>query len=146
MDHLLHHKRLFALALAAVTNVGFYLLPVVGLPTDEVIFLVSLIVTIVVAFAVSEAGPEDVEIVDSVRTAAAEITGEKGFTLRLPLGPYSFSGSLITLSWALELVALPDGGTERVDLVVAPTPVEVRLDGLDREPRGHTFKIGSKQR
>jgi hypothetical protein len=90
-------------------------------------------------------GTEDVEIVDSERAAAAGSTGEKGFSLRLPPGPYSFSGSLITLSWALELVALPDGGTERVDLVVAPTPVEVRLEGLGREPRGHTLKIGSNQ-
>jgi hypothetical protein len=91
-------------------------------------------------------GTEDVEIVDRERTAAGGATGERGFSFRLPLGPYSFSGSLITLSWALELVVMPGGDTERVDLVVAPTPVEVRLEGLGREPHGHTFKIGSKQR
>lgn len=88
-------------------------------------------------------GTEDVEIVDSVRTEADGMAGERAFSFRLPLGPYSFSGSLITLSWALELVVLPGGQTERIELVVAPTPVEVRLTGLDREPLDHTFNMGS---
>jgi hypothetical protein len=89
-------------------------------------------------------GTEDVEIVDRVRTETPGISGERGFSFRLPLGPYSFSGSLITLAWALELVALPDGTTERVELVVAPTPVEVRLEGLGREPHGHSIRIGGR--
>lgn len=91
-------------------------------------------------------GTEDVEITDSVRIEAVGAVGEREFSLRLPLGPYSFSGSLITLAWAMELVAVPGGQTERVDLVVAPTPVEVRLTGLGREPKGFAFTIGSKNR
>jgi hypothetical protein len=87
-------------------------------------------------------GTEDVEIVDAVHTETGGTSGEKGFSFRLPLGPYSFSGSLITLAWALELVALPGGETERVELVVAPTPVEVRLESLGREPHGHSLKLG----
>jgi len=89
-------------------------------------------------------GSEDVEIVDSVHTEAHGVAGEQAFSFRLPLGPYSFSGSLITLSWALELVVLPGGQTERVEFVVAPTPVEVRLTGLGREPLDHTFNLGSR--
>jgi len=90
-------------------------------------------------------GTEDVEIIDSVRTEAAETAGERGFAFRLPAGPYSFSGTLITLAWALELVVLPAGDTERVDLVVAPTPVEVRLTGLDREPSGFSIELGRRR-
>ena len=89
-------------------------------------------------------GTEDVEIIDSLRTEAHGAAGERAFSCPLPLEPYSFSGSLITLSWALELVGLPDGQTERVELVVAPTPVEVRLTGLGREPLDHTFSLGSR--
>lgn len=89
-------------------------------------------------------GTEDVELVDQVRTEAAGVVGERAFAFRLPLGPYSFSGTLITLSWALELVALPGGELERVELVVAPTPVEVRLTSLGRQPRGHTVSFGPK--
>jgi hypothetical protein len=87
-------------------------------------------------------GTEDVEVVDQLRTEAAGAAGERAFAFRLPLGPYSFSGTLITLSWALELVALPGGELERVELVVAPTPVEVRLVSLGREPRGLSLHFG----
>lgn len=79
-------------------------------------------------------GTEDVAIIDSVRTEAAETAGERNFNFPLPQGPYSFSGSLITLTWALELIALPLGTTERIDLVIAPSPVEVRLESLGRPP------------
>ena len=86
-------------------------------------------------------GTEDVEIVDELRIDAAGTSGERSFAFLLPLGPYSFSGSLITLAWALELVAFPSGEIERVGLVVAPTPVELRLESLEREPLGHTFNL-----
>ncbi len=82
-------------------------------------------------------GTEDVAIIDSVRTDAAGRAGDQGFTFPLPDGPYSFSGSLITLTWALELVAIPHGTTERIEFVMAPTPVEVRLESLGRAPLGH---------
>jgi hypothetical protein len=87
-------------------------------------------------------GTEDVEVVDSIRFEAAGVAGERAFSFQLPGGPYSFSGSLITLAWAVELVALPSGRAERVDVVLAPTPVEVRLTGLGREPRGFSFQLG----
>jgi hypothetical protein len=74
------------------------------------------------------------------------MVGDRSFSFRLPDGPYSFSGSLITLTWALELVALPNRTTERLDLVVAPTPVEVRLQSLGREPLGHALKFNPGQR
>jgi hypothetical protein len=90
-------------------------------------------------------GTEDIEIIDMVQIEAADDAGERGFSFRLPDGPYSFSGTLITLAWALELVALPSGDTERVDLVVAPTPVEVRLTGLGREPEGFSIQLGRRR-
>ncbi len=72
-------------------------------------------------------GTRDVEIVDSLRTAHAGASGGRAFRLRVPDGPYSFSGTLITLSWAIELVVEPGSATERLDLVVSPRPVEVQL-------------------
>ena len=90
-------------------------------------------------------GTGDVEIVAQRRFEGAGASSERAFSFRLPLGPYSFSGSLITLAWSLELVVLPGEATERVDLIVAPTPVEVRLTGLGRPPAGHTFSIAKKR-
>ena len=86
-------------------------------------------------------GTEDVEIVESLRFDGDGTRGDRGFSFRLPLGPYSFSGTLITLAWGLELVSLPDGAVDRVDLVVAPTPVEVELSGLDRAPMGFGLNL-----
>jgi len=93
-------------------------------------------------------GTEDVEIVDSSSFPGGGTRGDGAFSFTLPLGPTSFSGTLITLTWALELVCLPGGGVERLDLIVAPTPVEVALEGLGREPRGFTLNLtpGLKKR
>src|ERR1043166_4380135 len=50
--------------------------------------------------------------------------------LRLPESPYSFSGKLISLVWALELVAEPSKEVIRREFVLAPGGEEVRLDSL----------------
>lgn len=72
-------------------------------------------------------GSQDVGIVRTLRTEAPEPSGHRDFSIRAPEGPYSFSGRLITLAWALEVVALPGGESERLDLRIGPHPVEVRL-------------------
>jgi hypothetical protein len=72
-------------------------------------------------------GSQDVEIVRRLRIDSPETSGHHDFSIRAPEGPYSFSGKLITLAWAIELVALPNGQTERLDLRIGPTPVEVEI-------------------
>lgn len=72
-------------------------------------------------------GTRDVEVVRTLRSDEPGTSGHRDFSIRLPEGPYSFSGKLITLAWAIEIVALPGGETERIDLVVGPQPVEVDI-------------------
>jgi hypothetical protein len=72
-------------------------------------------------------GTRDVEIVRRLRVEQPDLSGHREFSIRVPEGPYSFSGKLITLAWAIELVALPGGETERLDLRIGPQPVEVEL-------------------
>jgi hypothetical protein len=72
-------------------------------------------------------GTQDVQVVARQRFEDPASRGHGSFRLEVPPGPYSFTGTLITLSWALELVVLPGGATERRDLVVGPQPVEVDL-------------------
>ena len=43
------------------------------------------------------------------------------FDIRLPEGPFSFSGKLISLVWALEAVAEPGSRAERLEITVSPT-------------------------
>jgi hypothetical protein len=66
-------------------------------------------------------GTEDLQIVQSVRFEAPLAVDRRPFELRLPDEPYSVSGTLVSLSWAVELVALPDDrDAARADIVVAP--------------------------
>jgi hypothetical protein len=71
-------------------------------------------------------GTQEVTVVSS-RELGAEPQGSADFDLELPLGPWSFSGKLVSLLWALELVVEPGELVERVPLVVAPAGREVRL-------------------
>ena len=72
-------------------------------------------------------GSQDVEVVETRHMAQPEISGTRDFEFKVPRGPYSFSGKLITLAWAIELVAVPEGQTERLDLKIGPQPVEVDI-------------------
>ncbi len=75
-------------------------------------------------------GTQDVVIVDRRVIERPEAHGNHSFRFRLPAGPYSFSGTLITLKWAVELVSLPGEETARVDLLVSPSPVEISIQAL----------------
>jgi hypothetical protein len=75
-------------------------------------------------------GTEEAEVIDQLRLARPGLDGERSFAFTLPEGPYSFSGTLISLVWALELVVLPGGESQLEELVVAPTPVEVTIGTL----------------
>ena len=71
-------------------------------------------------------GTPDVGVVE---TQPVEITGARGdrrVRFKLPDTPYSFSGTLITLTWAVELVA-DDALTARWEFVMAPEKREVQL-------------------
>ena len=52
-------------------------------------------------------------------------------TVSLPEQPYSFSGKLISIVWALELVALPDEQSTREEVTIGPGAKEVLALGQD---------------
>lgn len=72
-------------------------------------------------------GSSDVGIVESTTFENPQATETRPFAFTLPEGPYSFSGALITLRWALELVTDPGDQTACVDFVVAPEERAVTL-------------------
>lgn len=80
-------------------------------------------------------GTLDVEVV-ATRELGDAGEGSADFDLLVPVGPWSFSGRLVSLLWQLELVAEPDLGVERVTLVVAPGGREVRLHGAGETAEG----------
>ena len=71
-------------------------------------------------------GTQDTGIVGSMAFESLGQFAQKDFTFTVPDGPYSFSGRLISIIWALELVE-PDRGKDYVrrDIVISPSGSEV---------------------
>ena len=75
-------------------------------------------------------GDQDVGIVEVQPLASPEAAEHRPFRFRLPAGPFSFSGKLISLLWAIEAVAEPGDAVGRIELVVSPTGREIQLPSL----------------
>ena len=75
-------------------------------------------------------GTEDHEVVAQEDFDNPVQRGQHEFHFRAPDQPYSFSGQLISLIWAVELVIEPDGQCERVELTIGPDGVEIELPSL----------------
>ncbi len=72
-------------------------------------------------------GTQDVGVVHTMPFAAPKPDDQRDFTLMLPREPYSFSGTLISLVWAIELIVEPGAHVERKELVLSGTGQEVVL-------------------
>lgn len=72
-------------------------------------------------------GTEDVHRVDTITFANLQSAEARPFQFQLPAAPYSFSGKLISLIWAVELVALPGKESTRLEFVLGPQGKEVLL-------------------
>jgi hypothetical protein len=72
-------------------------------------------------------GDQDLELVQTVPFDNPGAMDRRIFRLRLPEGPYSFSGKLITLAWALEAVAQPGDHAGNLPITVSPTGSEIQL-------------------
>lgn len=70
-------------------------------------------------------GTEDVSIIHQVKVDAAAPSGQAPFTLDLPGFPWSFSGTLISLKWAVEASLEPGGAIDRTAVTIAPDGQEV---------------------
>lgn len=68
-------------------------------------------------------------VVQTMALAAPRPEDQRDFTLPLPLPrePYSFSGTLISLVWAIELIIEPGAHVERREFVLSATGREVVL-------------------
>lgn len=72
-------------------------------------------------------GSEDVGVVDTLRIEDVAQAGTRGFSFILPASPYSFSGRLISLVWAVEALVEPGRECQRAEFTFAPSGKEVLL-------------------
>ena len=72
-------------------------------------------------------GTRDVGVIGTAKFDDPGVHGSKDFSFALPDGPYSFSGKLISLIWAIELTCSPGSETVRREITVSPTGREIVL-------------------
>jgi hypothetical protein len=72
-------------------------------------------------------GTQDVENVDAVPFQLPQMNDDRSFSLRLPRQPYSFSGKLVSLVWAIELIVEPGSNVTRQEFVMSASGREVVL-------------------
>jgi len=73
-------------------------------------------------------GTQDTETIAVEHFQDAQVIESRPFSFTLPEAPYSFSGKLISLRWAIELIVDGDKNVERLDILVSPWVTEVKLD------------------
>jgi hypothetical protein len=73
-------------------------------------------------------GTQDVGVIETLKWDNPVSYDNKDFSFVLPAGPYTFSGRLISLIWALELTTFPNSQTEKLELTVSPTGSEILLN------------------
>ncbi|RMF43447.1 MAG: hypothetical protein D6753_05160 [Planctomycetota bacterium] len=82
-------------------------------------------------------GDLDVGIHETRTLAHPAESGREPFRFVAPDEPYSFSGKLISLVWAIEAIAFPSQEAAQVEIVVAPEGKEILLhrgDALSTAP------------
>lgn len=72
-------------------------------------------------------GTRDVGVIERLRFDQPRREDRREFRLALPREPYSFSGALISLVWAIELVLTPGEEAERKEFVLSPSRNEIVL-------------------
>ena len=87
-------------------------------------------------------GTRDVGVIESTRFDDPGLHGWKEFSFALPEGPYSFSGKLISLIWAVELTCTPGSESTRCEITVSPTGKEILLGSVPSQTR---FPWGHKE-
>ena len=74
-------------------------------------------------------GTEDVGVVSETVFDHPGRAGTRTFKIEVPLSPYSFSGRLVSLTWALELSAKGTDQAVTKEIVISPYGHEVDLTG-----------------
>jgi hypothetical protein len=76
-------------------------------------------------------GTQDASVVDCRRFDQPQSEQAQPFEFRLPDAPHSFSGKLISLTWAVEIVLEPGKDSARAEFVLAPDGKEILLGNVE---------------
>ena len=85
-------------------------------------------------------GTEDGAIVETVKLDAPPAADTREFSFTAPNGPYSFSGTLLALLWAVEFVEQPGNEFQRIEITIAPDAREIALPRIP-QPKVQGLRI-----
>ena len=72
-------------------------------------------------------GDQDIRMAETVRFETPSASGVKDFRFTAPSGPYSFSGTLISIVWCIQLAKLGGKNPVRKKIIISSTRKEVLL-------------------
>jgi hypothetical protein len=84
-------------------------------------------------------GTRDAQIIASQQIPNPPPAGQTTFSFQLPDEPYSFTGKLISLHWAIELVIESGDHAASAPLTLTPTGSEIILGGSANSADAGTF-------
>ena len=91
-------------------------------------------------------GDRDVELLASLDfeiTSGMHRSGQQIFDFVAPSRPYSFSGKLIELTWAVELIAYPTRDSVVEKLVIGPNGKMTELSRSYEAPKRSFFQVAT---
>lgn len=80
-------------------------------------------------------GTTDAQIVQSKEWPTKETAGKESFQFSAPLGPYSFEGHLISLTWVLEITLKKGKASTKLPILISANGETVELELLDESPK-----------
>ena len=86
-------------------------------------------------------GTEDGGIAATVVFTEPPAADTREFGFDAPNGPYSFSGTLIAVLWAVEFVVTPGKEFQRIEIVIAPGAREIHLPRIE-QPKSVGVRVG----
>ena len=78
-------------------------------------------------------GIEDVGLIENLHFEQPLAQETRSFRLKLPQAPYSCLGTLVSVIWALELIAYPSKAVTRQEIMVGPGRKAVQLGTVATE-------------
>jgi len=87
-------------------------------------------------------GDRDSGIVAAEELAGPQAVDRRRFRFTLPAGPYSVSGKLVSIVWAVEVVLEPGSRAARTEIVVSPTGREILLHSDQAAEVGEVAEAG----
>jgi hypothetical protein len=90
-------------------------------------------------------GTRDVGVAASETIENPGSFGSNEFEFTLPEGPYSFSGKLISVIWAVEANCQPGGDSDHKEITVSPSGNEILIGaGIESSGGGLLGKLGMR--